>query len=517
MFKISVLNEQSYENNKNLQKKRYFSDVYGEKSGAGVFNFIKYLYENDVLDLPNFVDKNDPKSISSGIYSYIRHNIVKNLNKENYNYEVKKIENNFGRGSSCPPRIPFKKQTSQDIINHLIKNRYIDKEIVEREVKKGNIWTGNYQNPENNKFINNQHFFKLVNDKGYVQANERLTLYNGKMSKKNLTNSNLKGSSYEIKGNQKHKKATFFSEATIDAMSTENIFALRGYNPDDYNFYSIQGTPHFPSWIEKRAGIRIYFKESEQEEKGTLASFIETEKKELKEITKEHVENFKNETFKNKIYIIDTLDNKKITQYYEALKNSVIGKELGIEIIESKNKRNFYLENIKKEENYIIDKTNIFPFLNENNLLIKDGKVLFQEEEEKEILIDFNNKEHMERAKTKIQQAINAEGFGMAFDNDYDGLKNIKTLQSMFKSIEVPFHVIIPPKINIDNGKEAKDNNDILQYLKKEKDDDKKHDVIMEYFSTYENESLLEDKYDIYLKNALEEKKKKNQLLKKKR
>lgn len=517
-YKISVLSHKTYQQNQNSKKKAYFSDVYQEYSSAGIINFIKFLAnEGSIPELNKDVVNDDNQSFGV-ILKYIKNNLLNSIDKKDI--QLEDIEDSFSnQKTKLPPRLPIKmKEIDNRFLPFLRDVRKIDEDIIKEEIAKGRIWSGVLFNPTTNRTYSNQTFFKLVNEKGFVDANERLFFSSkdgkNKLEKENLKFGKLRGVSYEINGSKKFKEASIFSEAALDAMSCKNLFKLNGLDPEKYNFISIQGTPHFPKWIKERSGIKINFKEKDFKEFG-LASVFEKEE-EIKQIEEKHVQSFidshkyKNgiENIKN-IILIDTQDNENISKYFEIFKNSIFSKLIDIQIHQDKTRNVFYknIKNFDPKNSFIIDKTNFFDFINENSLYIdtKNNDIKYKSVKEKEKAVDFSNPTEVENIRKKIRHAIKARDFVMAFDNDYDGLKNIETLSKFFKEINMEFKAIIPPKINFENGKQAKDNNDILQiYKEKTNDNDKKY-ILDEYFATFNDKELLKQRLNSYIDIAQSE------------
>lgn len=531
MYKISVLNNESYQLNKNSTKKGYFSDVYNEVNSAGAINLIKLFAERGAINELKGVPTHDHKEMFKASMNYINNSL--NLDFDEEHIEFNQIEKSFSSSKTkLPPRAPVKlKDVDHKFIPFFRDIRKIDEDIIKEEVNAGRIWSGILFNPTTNKTYINQTFFKLVNSKGYMDANERIFLKNvngkPKIEKENLKFAKLSGVSYQISGKSKFKEATIFSEAALDAISTKNIFKYRGYDTDKYNFYSIQGTPHFPNWIKERTGVKINFKSKEkrEEENSSLAYFIKTEDK-IKDIKLKDIDNFiQSHKYENgiqelkKIIIIDANEKENLKKLYEIFQKSIFSKKIDIEI-HSTNNRNVFLNNLDNYEpkhTYIIDKTNFFDFINENSLYIdtENEEIKFRDKEIKEVPVDFTDKEQVETIRKKFRHAIDARDFVMAFDNDYDGLKNIKVLKEFFDKINLTFKAIIPPKLNFENGKETKDNNDILQLIKENKEE--KDKILESYFETFENPKILENTINQKIEDSLREKNEKMSQKKEKR
>lgn len=543
-MKISVLSRKSYESGINLNKAGIVNDVKsfmpkGKGYGTGAVKIVKAFEQMGCFGEPlknddeDFVEKQNKLAINilnqivdlvGGIKGFEEnHKNIQLHAKTIYNYER-------------VPRMPQKNNKFiEEFRDFLINERKIDKDIIDREIDNGNIYSGNFNNTFNN-FFTKQLFFALK-DKNFKQqpsSAERLFFLNLDNKDKKLNKIHIKstqGLAYGILN--KEPKMTWFTEAVIDNLSLENIFKeSKNHNEKDYNYISVQGCNNFIVWLKNVIGIGFSITENDLQEYGEVYTYKKIkEEREIKDSDKERLkEGIKNINIhyindKNKI----SLNNlKKLKDFF---------KQIGFnkKIIEHEVKflggwidmKQF--DQTKDEDNrdYIIDNTNINDFFIKSGINFsldkENNEYKFSIISEKEIFKNLtkNDDEKIRLIRKKLISVLGTDSLGLSFDNDLSGLQYCKGFKAMCTLLGVKYAILVPffgkdinavvtPSVAL---KVMNDNNDIIKRIKLLKSK-KNGDVLSQNFIKSILEQInfnLFDKglFELYLKNAATVKKEK--------
>jgi hypothetical protein len=302
--------------------------------------------------------------------------------------------------------------------------RGINEDIINKHINEDLIFGGMFlQNKiEDSKFYNNfkKSFFKLYDTDDQYVCSEMFSLFeaDGKQKASKRITHPVKGNAYKIKG--VNPKRTFLSEAIIDAYSLRGLVELSGENPDDNNFYSIQGCGHLNNWFQLNIGFGFEINEQQQKEFGRIYG-VEKENKTYS-IPDKKLEEYKR-TFENKKLIFLNYQDEESVQCVEKLEllNDIFNNGENINVID-KGWRGEYInyKDFDQETSFFLDSSSLNKFLEFNSLSIENGELKVNEKSLKKYVLKNEDKIKL---RTKFNETFGEEGLVLGFDNDEAGLK----------------------------------------------------------------------------------------------
>lgn len=456
--------------------------------GNGAYSFISML---DSLGAFEDIELNNRKALPFKIINEILKDDTLKDSIEN-----KKFSNFNGIKPNLQIRLPLESfnQRSKDakefFINFLAEKRMIDRQIIEREFRKGKFYVANYMNKDNT-FTFEPDLFVGMNETSINGGNlsaERF-IYNEEKNKlEKIHIRSRKNLTYSVMND--NPKMTFISEASLDALSLENLMKIASnltskINERDYNYVSVMGCGNIISWLEDNFNVSFDHNKDDLMSDDVkvyhvknILEYQEVDEASLKLMTEQFKKiNFYYHFPNAKKHTVEDDENYKLLKEFL----NFVNPNIKLKVLDGFFKPSQYKNNEDSSyNNYILDKTNVQLFLKESGISFQKKSNnynffrVFSTKEKTEINKD--SVEMIEEIKRLLVSKLGTENLCLAYDNDVAGMAYIKGFKKMCNILNIKNSVLIPQftnDINYEVGvsdlttKYFNDTNDILKEYKR--------------------------------------------------
>lgn len=460
-----------------------FNDVYHTVKGygKGSVGLISFLGDHGLFTvaLPGPDKKNEREERAR---EFILTKLYPHIEEQDLANDHALAESLKGQGGSMKvisySRMPFKNNAKiNDIKGYLINNRLLSKELVEKLISDDLIYAGSFsanklgQDAEH-KFYFNTSFFRLTDRNGVESGAERLSVYDSTNSVtgehyKKLTKFNthpVMGNAFRLLSNQSQPAGSYIGEAVIDVLSAYELFSLAGINPNQFNYFSIQGCNNLNNFLALNAGFSI---ETNEEYRPFGEVYGVKEKVEKEKLSQAKVENY-NKAFKSYDYYFINTNNEKCLEIMKKipLANKILGTDIKIMHKNSRTDSISYNQ-FDKTKSVFLDETAFDNFFSQNNIVfeyesdIGKYKAIYIREKLEEVKL---NSEIKNNILNTMMKNFGSTTLMVGLDYDEAGLKYRKTLNNIPEHLGIKVFDMYPKPIP---GIEKTDTNNTLTLYKK--------------------------------------------------
>ena len=443
------------------------------------------------------------KDYNKKIYSLLEQ-LNKVIESESYEYSdysnVERSEIKVRRPSRMPT-LSNKHNDKTKWFNYLVDVRKLNADIINREFCEKRMMVGNmYSNT--NSFQGGHLFFNVKDLNNASTTAQKLSFVRGtndkKADKRFMLDRKINGQTYNILS--KKPVSTVLSEATIDILAMECLLkASPNHNSDNYNYISVKNCGNLVPFLEYNFGFGFNKKLNDDDEIDLdKLTYTISQEVEFIELSESKINLLKEYLSGRKITYIDdgTLLSKEELKKIDTLLSIL---ELNLSDQIKVNNLSSYVDmkgfdrtydlkgikvgkdiEVKKNKDYIMDKTSVSIFLKENNLSIKldKGSKKYMLCEVKTVnnhsYFDSNDINIINSIKNKMINKLGTSSLTLCFDNDITALKYYLPFSKMCETLGIKYN-IIAPLFSYDNNYVVdktssklplNDTNDMLIYYK---------------------------------------------------